>query len=90
MNEELKILLEEIWEKVSDTLPHTIMGYLLVVLVSGVWLRTNSIEFLASVGTTGIYIACLTSGYYVSRALLILVNEVTSRFTSEKRVEGVN
>ena len=88
MSEEQKAFFDEVKKCLLNTLPHIAVGYILTVLISGLLLKTNSIEFLLSVAETGVYIFSLFCCYYMGKSTWLLVNHVFSRKTSERRTEG--
>ena len=74
MNEELRKLLIEIKEKIIDIIPHTLLGYFILISINGLSLHINSTDFLVNVGATGVYVFCLGIAYYLGRAILLFVN----------------
>ena len=82
---EVQAFFDSVKHQLLDVLPNSLSGYLILVLVLGIWLKTNSLEFLGSVAETGIYIFVVGSCYYLGNAVRFLVNDLLSRFTHEKR-----
>ena len=86
MNEETEKFFNWVKNQFSDTLPLTLMGYLLFIF-SAIVLKTNSIEFVANVGKTGIWILSLGCCYTIGKASHLLINAVLSRITSDSRIK---
>jgi len=82
-DEELNLFFEWIKEHFLNTLPLTIMGYLLLILSAAI-LKTNSLEVVAGVGKTGIYVLCLGCCYVIGKGTHFLINAGLSRITHEK------
>jgi len=85
--QEVQRFFDKIKLLVTEYIPDTLSGYLMLVLVNGLWLKTNSLQFLASIAETGIYMFCLGLCYYLGRASRFLVICLISRLTSDKRVK---
>ena len=70
-----------------NTLPLTIIGILLWILVVAVF-KTNSIEYVKNVLSTGIYVFNLWLLYVGGRTTHFLINYVLSKIIPEKKEEA--
>jgi len=84
---ELQIFFDKIKFLVTECIPDTLSGFLILVLVNGVWLKVNSLQYLASIAETGIYMLGLGSCYCLGRVSRFLAFCLISRLTSDKRVK---
>ena len=84
MNEETRKFY--VWAKdhFLNTIPLTIIGYVLTVFLAVIF-KTNSIEFVVDVGQTGIYVLCLGCCYVIGKGTHLLINAGLSRITHEER-----
>lgn len=84
MNEEFKPFFDWVKDHFLNTLPLTFIGYLLLIFSAAI-LKTNTLEFVANVGKTGIYVFSLGCCYVIGKASHHLINAGLSRITHETR-----
>ena len=84
---ESQAFFDEVKHFIMDVLPNTLLGYTLLFIINVGFLKINSVEFMAEVAKTGVYVFCLVMARYLAIASLALVNHGLSRIASEKRTE---
>ena len=67
-----------------NTLPLTVIGYMLLIVSTAVY-RPDGLDFVASVGTTGIYVLSLGCCYVIGKASHLLINALLSKIMPEKK-----
>jgi len=86
-NPEVQSLYEWVKNHFLNTVPLTIIGYTLL-LVSAAVFRPNLFDFVAGVGTTGIYVFSLGCCYVVGKASHLLINALLSRIITKKEEQA--
>ena len=88
LEEEYEIFFSHLKRVVFRVAPLTILGYLFIVAAYAFGVKGNvTIEYLAEIARTGIMVSILALLYYLGFASWLLVNDLISRFTSEKRIK---
>ena len=86
-NPEVQSLYEWVKNHFLNTLPLTVLGYLLFVFSAAI-MKTNSIEFVANVGKTGIWVLSLGCCYVIGKASHLLINALLSRIMPERKEDS--